>query len=86
VLLQCRRQGRRADTLILDMDTVWVSGQIHAPAARYPRENPATDWIGGSVGLGAGLEAEAAGEILCLCRGSNPDRPVVQPVARHYTD
>jgi hypothetical protein len=22
----------------------------------------------------------------CLCRGSNLDRPVVQPVARHYTD
>jgi hypothetical protein len=21
----------------------------------------------------------------CLCRGSNPDRPVVQPVVRHYT-
>jgi hypothetical protein len=23
---------------------------------------------------------------LRLCQGSNPDRPVVQPVARHYTD
>jgi hypothetical protein len=21
----------------------------------------------------------------CPCRGSNPDRPVVQPVVRHYT-
>jgi hypothetical protein len=29
---------------------------------------------------------EARGKILCLCRGSNSDRPVVQPVARHYTD
>jgi hypothetical protein len=25
-------------------------------------------------------------KILCFCRGSNPDRPVVQSVARHYTD
>jgi hypothetical protein len=25
------------------------------------------------------------GKILYPCRGSNPDRPVVQPVARHYT-
>jgi hypothetical protein len=25
-------------------------------------------------------------KILCPYRGSNPDRPVVQPVARHYTD
>jgi hypothetical protein len=25
------------------------------------------------------------GKILCPCRGSNPDRPVIQPVVRHYT-
>jgi hypothetical protein len=24
-------------------------------------------------------------KISCPCRGSNPDRPVVQPVVRHYT-
>jgi hypothetical protein len=28
---------------------------------------------------------EDRGKILCPCRGSNPDRPVVQPVVRHYT-
>jgi hypothetical protein len=38
------------------------------------------------VGLRAGLDAEARVKILCPCRGSNPDRPVVQPVVRHYTD
>jgi hypothetical protein len=37
------------------------------------------------VGLRAGLDTEVTGKILCLCRGSNPDRPVVQPVVRHYT-
>jgi hypothetical protein len=31
------------------------------------------------------LDKEAIGKILCLCRGSNPDRPVVQPVVRHST-
>jgi hypothetical protein len=36
------------------------------------------------VGPRAGLDTEARGKILCPCRGSNPDRPVVQPV-RHYT-
>jgi hypothetical protein len=41
---------------------------------------------GGWVGPRAGLDTEARGKILCLCRGSNLDRPVVQPVARHYTD
>jgi hypothetical protein len=32
------------------------------------------------MGLRAGLDAEARGKILCLCRGSNLDRLVVQPV------
>jgi hypothetical protein len=31
-------------------------------------------------------DTEDRGKILCPCRGSNPDRPVVQPVVRHYTD
>jgi hypothetical protein len=30
--------------------------------------------------------SEVRGKILCLCRGSNFDRPVVQSVLRHYTD
>jgi hypothetical protein len=38
------------------------------------------------VGPRAGLDTEARGKILCPRRGSNPDRPVVQPVVRHYTD
>jgi hypothetical protein len=38
------------------------------------------------VGPRAGLDTEDRGKILCPCRGSNLDRPVVQPVARHYTD
>jgi hypothetical protein len=32
------------------------------------------------VGPRAGLDTEVRGKILCLCRGSNLDRPVVQPV------
>jgi hypothetical protein len=37
------------------------------------------------MGPRAGLDTEARGKILCPCRGSNPDRPFVQPVVRHYT-
>jgi hypothetical protein len=37
------------------------------------------------VGPRAGLDTEDRGKILCPRRGSNPDRPVVQPVVRHYT-
>jgi hypothetical protein len=54
-----------------------VSGQHHAPAALYPEERTAgTHWIGGWVDLRDGLDTEARGEIHCLCRGSNPVRPV----------
>jgi hypothetical protein len=60
-----------------------VSGQRHAPAAIY---TPGTHCTGGWVGLRAGLDTEARGKILCLCRGSNLERPVVQFVVRHYTD
>jgi hypothetical protein len=64
-----------------------VSGQHHAPAALYPGERtPGTHWTGGWVGPKAGLDTEDRGKILRPCRGSNPDRPVVQPVVRHYTD
>jgi hypothetical protein len=49
-------------------------------------KDPGTHYTGGWVGLKAGLDTEARGKILCPCRGSNPDRPVVQSVARHYTD
>jgi hypothetical protein len=63
-----------------------VSGQHHAPAALYPRgKDPGTHWTGGWVGLRAGLDTEARGKNPLPRRGSNPDRPVVQPVVRHYT-
>jgi hypothetical protein len=54
-----------------------VSGQHHAPAALYPEERtPGTHWTGGWVGPRAGLDTDARRKILCLCRGSNPGRPV----------
>jgi hypothetical protein len=63
-----------------------VSGQRHAPAALYPRaRTPDAYWTGGWVGLRAGLDTEARGKTLCLCRGSSPDRPVVQSVVRQST-
>jgi hypothetical protein len=64
-----------------------VSGQRHAPAALLPpgKEPPGTYCTGGWVGLRAVLDTEDRGKILCSCRGSNSDRPVVQPVVSHYT-
>jgi hypothetical protein len=50
-----------------------------------PRFTPGTHCTGGWLGPRAGLDTEVRGKILCPCRGSNPDRTVVQPVVRHYT-
>jgi hypothetical protein len=47
---------------------------------------PCTHWTGGWLGLRTGLDTEARGKILCLCRGSNLDRLVIQSVLRHHTD
>jgi hypothetical protein len=62
-----------------------VSGQRYAPAALYPRrKNPRYPWIGGWGWVGP-LDAGTRRKILCPCRGSNLNRPIVQPVVRHYT-
>jgi hypothetical protein len=47
---------------------------------------PSTHCTGGWVDPRACLDTEDRRKILYPCRGSNPDRPVVQPVVRHYTD
>jgi hypothetical protein len=61
-----------------------VSGQRHAPAALYPRGKgpryPLDRRLGGPVWT-QGLEEKSSAP----CRGSNLDRPIVQPVVRHYT-
>jgi hypothetical protein len=57
-------------------------GRAFSPGER----TPGTHWTAGWVGPRAGLDTEDRGKTLCPCRGSNPDRPVVQPVVRHYTD
>jgi hypothetical protein len=44
-----------------------------------------THYTGGWVGPRAGLDTEARGKIICTRRGSNPDRPIVQPIVKHYT-
>jgi hypothetical protein len=50
------------------------------------KRTPGTHCTGGWVGPRAGLDTEVRGKILCPRRGSKSDRPVVQPVVRHYTD
>jgi hypothetical protein len=54
-----------------------VCGQLHSTAALYPWARiPDNHWIGGWVGLRAGLDKEDRGKILYLCRGSNPGSPL----------
>jgi hypothetical protein len=47
---------------------------------------PGTHWTGSWAGPRAGLDTELRGKSFRLCRGSNLDRPVVQAVAKQYTD
>jgi hypothetical protein len=56
-------------------------GRAFIPGER----TPGTHCTGGWVGPRAGLDTDDRGKILCPRRGSNPGRPVVQPVVRHYT-
>jgi hypothetical protein len=44
--------------------------------ALSPERTHGTRWIGGCVGLRAGLGTEAIGKILCPCQGWNPGRPI----------
>jgi hypothetical protein len=46
-------------------------------ASRPGARTPGTHCTGGWVGPRAGLDTEVRGKILCPCRGSNLDRPVV---------
>jgi hypothetical protein len=67
----CRQQGERIynSYSFLNSALDGVSGQCQAPAALYPLERtPVSHWTGGWVGPRAGLDTEAGGKILCLCR------------------
>jgi hypothetical protein len=61
-----------------------LGGQLHAPAALYPRgkDPPGTHCTGGWVGLRAGLDTEDRGKILSPLPVTEPR----SPVARHCTD
>jgi hypothetical protein len=71
----------------LDLGTRWGCVVSVTPRPRFtPGEwTPGTHCTGGWVGPRAGLDTEDRGKIFCPRRGSNPDRPVVQPVVRHYS-
>jgi hypothetical protein len=63
---------------------VWSASR---PGHFTPRERaPGTRWIGGWVGPRAGLDAVSKRKIPSSGRESNPDHPIVQPVASHCTN
>jgi hypothetical protein len=73
--------------LTLALDGVeWSASPPGRALSRGNARPLGTHCTGGWVGLRAGLDTEVRGKILCPCRGSNPDRPVVQSVVRHCTD
>jgi hypothetical protein len=79
-LPSCSRQGERKNSSysLLTSALDGLSCQSHVPAALYPRgKDILTNWIGGWVGLRAGLNTEARGKITFLHRRTKPDRPFV---------
>jgi hypothetical protein len=64
----------------------WVVSVTPRPRFTPGERTTSTHWTADWVGLRAGLDADARGKLLCLCRGSNPGSPVIQPVVRQYTD
>jgi hypothetical protein len=64
--------------------TTWVVSVTPRPLFSPGDRTPATHCTGGWMGPRAGLDTEArrAIKMLCLCRGSSHDRPVVQSVVR----
>jgi hypothetical protein len=65
-----------------------VSGQRHAPTALYPRGKEPPVPIVQEAGWAPepSWTQRLQEKSFRLCRGSNLDRPMVQPVARHYTE
>jgi hypothetical protein len=69
--------------LTLPLDGEWSASR---PSRFTPRERaPRTHWIGGWMGPKADLDAVARRKIPSPSWESNPDHPIVQPVARRYT-
>jgi hypothetical protein len=72
------------------MTWVLIGGEWsdRAPAALFRREKGPTVAIGQEAGWAPEpvWTQRLGGKVLCLCRGPNLDRPVVQSIARQYTD
>jgi hypothetical protein len=84
-----RRLGKRMYSSYSFLTSTLDGGEWSAsrPDSAFPGERTSdTHCTGGWVGLRAGLDTEVRGKILFPCRGSNPDRPFLQSVVRHYTD
>jgi hypothetical protein len=62
-----------------------VSGQRHAPAALLPPGKGPTVPIGQKAGWAPEPVWTLEGKSSAPAGGSNLDRPVAQPVVRHYT-
>jgi ribosomal protein L34E len=70
-----------------ELSQPYVLQTASRPGRALPRERtPGTLYTRVWVGHRAGLDTRIRGNILCPCLGTNPDRPVVQSLVRHYID
>jgi hypothetical protein len=85
-LFPCRRQEGEKKQLLLILDVDIRKGEWSASRpgrALFPGMDPGTHWIGGWVGLRAGLDTEARGKSFVP---AGDRTPVVQSAVTHYTD
>jgi hypothetical protein len=76
---------RGIQLLILDLGTRWGKWSASRPGrALALGKGPPVPTV--QKAGWAPEDTEAREKSFLLCRGSNLDRPVIQPVARHYTD
>jgi hypothetical protein len=84
-----RLEGEEVQLLLnIDLSTRWGWGVSIMPWPSFSpgEKTPGSHCTGEWVGPRAGLHTEARKKSFHLCWGSNLDRPVVQSLARHYTD
>jgi hypothetical protein len=80
--MQWRRLGEEKVYLLLILDLGIGLGWVVSVTTRGRTRDPLYRRLGGPQSRS---EQRLEEKSFRLCRGSNPDRPVVQPVVRHYT-
>jgi hypothetical protein len=85
VLGEWRYSSTHSLTSVLDGGG-WSATPLPPVSLPPEKEPPRTHWIGGWVGPRAVLDAVSKKKLPAPPRDSNPDHPILQPIASYYSD